>query len=236
MAYVICDECGGFYELQPGDSPNDFENCECGGSLSFAESLQKNYPSKPKYICSNCLEVNEEGIFCFNCGGKLLEVKNNKSISSINHFDESKKIEKLSKNVIEIPKEPEELVQRINVIGIILGLGFFAIFASASLFIIYILVINNTSNSHIMFVEFFLLSLITIIFLLTISGAIAAYISKSKEYFDGIFNGLAVGFILACLTGLISFHIFSILENVLVFSFFGIIGGVLGIWLRNTLK
>jgi hypothetical protein len=25
MTYVICEECGGYYELQPGESSNDFE-------------------------------------------------------------------------------------------------------------------------------------------------------------------------------------------------------------------
>ncbi|MDO9045594.1 MAG: zinc ribbon domain-containing protein [Methanobacteriaceae archaeon] len=32
--YLICDKCEGYYELQPGESPNDFaDECECGGIL-----------------------------------------------------------------------------------------------------------------------------------------------------------------------------------------------------------
>ena len=34
MGYLICDKCGGYYELQPGEKPEDFSNeCECGGKL-----------------------------------------------------------------------------------------------------------------------------------------------------------------------------------------------------------
>ncbi|EKF84862.1 hypothetical protein [Methanobacterium formicicum] len=37
MKYIICDECEGFYELEKGESLEDFESCLCGGSLSYAE-------------------------------------------------------------------------------------------------------------------------------------------------------------------------------------------------------
>ena len=33
--YLVCNECNGYYELQKGESLEDFESCECGGSLSF---------------------------------------------------------------------------------------------------------------------------------------------------------------------------------------------------------
>lgn len=33
MSYLVCDQCGGSYELQPGESPDDFTNkCECSGN------------------------------------------------------------------------------------------------------------------------------------------------------------------------------------------------------------
>ncbi len=31
--YLICEKCNGYYELQPGESLDDFETCECGGKL-----------------------------------------------------------------------------------------------------------------------------------------------------------------------------------------------------------
>jgi hypothetical protein len=35
--YLECEKCGGYYELQPGESPEDFEECECGGNLKFSK-------------------------------------------------------------------------------------------------------------------------------------------------------------------------------------------------------
>jgi len=32
--YLVCDECGGYYELQQGESADDFaDECDCGGNL-----------------------------------------------------------------------------------------------------------------------------------------------------------------------------------------------------------
>ena len=36
MDYLICDKCEGYYELQSGESPEDFDlSCDCGGELKF---------------------------------------------------------------------------------------------------------------------------------------------------------------------------------------------------------
>ncbi len=40
MGYLICDKCGGYYELQPGEKPEDFSNeCECGGELIYSDTF-----------------------------------------------------------------------------------------------------------------------------------------------------------------------------------------------------
>lgn len=39
MGYLICDNCGGYYELQKGESTEDFESCECGGKLKYVETI-----------------------------------------------------------------------------------------------------------------------------------------------------------------------------------------------------
>ncbi len=32
--FLVCDKCSGYYELQPGESPEDYsDECECGGRL-----------------------------------------------------------------------------------------------------------------------------------------------------------------------------------------------------------
>lgn len=43
MSYIVCDKCGGYYELQPGESPEDFESkCECKGNLKYVQNLNPN--------------------------------------------------------------------------------------------------------------------------------------------------------------------------------------------------
>jgi hypothetical protein len=34
MGYLVCESCKGYYQLEPDESPDDFEDtCECGGKL-----------------------------------------------------------------------------------------------------------------------------------------------------------------------------------------------------------
>jgi len=41
--YLVCEKCGGYYQLQPGESPEDFsDKCECGGNLKFVQDLDDN--------------------------------------------------------------------------------------------------------------------------------------------------------------------------------------------------
>ncbi len=38
--YLVCKRCAGYYQLQPGESPDDFsDTCECGGRLEYKENL-----------------------------------------------------------------------------------------------------------------------------------------------------------------------------------------------------
>jgi hypothetical protein len=43
MPYLVCKKCNGYYELQIGESIEDFEECECGGILKQVESLNIPY-------------------------------------------------------------------------------------------------------------------------------------------------------------------------------------------------
>jgi hypothetical protein len=43
MGYLICDR---YYELQPGESPEDFDlTCNCGGELKVHNSFDEYYNS-----------------------------------------------------------------------------------------------------------------------------------------------------------------------------------------------
>ena len=52
MGYLVCEKCGGYYKLQKGESPEDFENCQCGGKLSYVDDLE-DYPPLNKNLTDN---------------------------------------------------------------------------------------------------------------------------------------------------------------------------------------
>jgi hypothetical protein len=37
--YLVCSECNGYYKLQGDETPEDFEKCECGSSLTYHETI-----------------------------------------------------------------------------------------------------------------------------------------------------------------------------------------------------
>lgn len=41
MRFLFCEKCNGYYELQEGESPDDFEVCNCGGKLKYFDSLDE---------------------------------------------------------------------------------------------------------------------------------------------------------------------------------------------------
>ncbi len=38
--FLECENCGGYYQLQVGESPEDFEKCQCGGALKHTTNMQ----------------------------------------------------------------------------------------------------------------------------------------------------------------------------------------------------
>jgi hypothetical protein len=51
MGYLICQECGGYYKLEKGESKEDFVSCECYGSLTYVDDIdgylkENNEPDK----------------------------------------------------------------------------------------------------------------------------------------------------------------------------------------------
>ena len=92
--YLVCDKCGNYYELQPGEKPEDFEKCQCGGSLHAdiikdrkyktdevikgnKEKSNHTFTSKSKsrlFPCPDCgHEVSRKANKCSNCGRHLTE-------------------------------------------------------------------------------------------------------------------------------------------------------------------
>lgn len=77
MGFLICDKCKGYYELQPGESPEDFDlTCECGGSIRYADNVDfvgSDWNEVPiTTICPKCGTTNPEGSsFCSTCAADL---------------------------------------------------------------------------------------------------------------------------------------------------------------------
>jgi hypothetical protein len=87
--------------------------------------------------------------------------------------------------------------------GAIAGVGFQVI----SIGILYIILLNFLIDVFSVEVLFLILN---ISFILTIvSGGIAAYLSRSRNYLDGIINGLLVGLICVILLGIFRNGIFA---------------------------
>ncbi len=38
--FIFCENCNGYYELQPGEYKENFDNCDCGGKLKFVETIE----------------------------------------------------------------------------------------------------------------------------------------------------------------------------------------------------
>jgi hypothetical protein len=55
--YMVCDKCGGYYKLQPGESPDDFDMCQCGGELKYYLTIEpyKREQSKSKLSITKIL-------------------------------------------------------------------------------------------------------------------------------------------------------------------------------------
>ena len=230
MSYVICKNCGGYYELQEGESPEDFEVCQCGGSLEYIEKINQKTKEDDKYklICSNCLKENENGIFCSKCGGKLINIENSKVVNNIRYSNGISA--KVSNSAIDqnLQNEFKSLLKRISWIGILAGVGFLliSIVLAGS-------ILKRTRSTGNFDIQGYALTIIVISFLmLIISGFLAAYISKSRDYIDGAINGFIIG--------LIYFGLGVIMSDTspweFLFTMFTLFGGIIGIFVRNELN
>jgi zinc-ribbon domain len=96
MGYLVCDDCGGYYELKEGESIDDFEGCSCGGKFKYVASIDElklvNQESLgDRSICPNCGSENLKNVkFCGSCGNSLNNISK-KSKSNPNISDKPNK-------------------------------------------------------------------------------------------------------------------------------------------------
>lgn len=247
MGYVICEKCGGYYELEEWESLDNFKGCQCGGKLSYTEHVvqepEKN--DKPKLICSNCMKENEEGIFCSSCGGRLIEVKGGKAVSNIKNFEESNELEKLSRRAPRKGKinkdfnEPKDLFERINWLGVLAGTGFFVISMVIVGLILFFSIVSRysygySSYDYSGFAVAFVIAMILGLLLALVSGVLTAYVSRSRDYVDGLINGFLVGLISSVVIGLLG-GVLTIFIGIIVFGALTAVGGAIGIFVRRQM-
>lgn len=64
MSYVICEKCGGYYELQEGESPDDFDRCQCGGNLKYSENMEDYVQNeKRNYKTEKSRQYGDTGVY-----------------------------------------------------------------------------------------------------------------------------------------------------------------------------
>jgi len=67
MKYLKCKSCGGYYELEAEESPDDFETCQCGGKLDFYDDhrSEKEYNTYYREIKDSKSESPLKILFAF---------------------------------------------------------------------------------------------------------------------------------------------------------------------------
>ena len=207
MGYLICEKCKGYYTLQDGESAKDFESCECGGKLIYSESLNDTYKN---------FEHLETPHICATCGKEnLAESKFCENCGlplKAVQIDDTSNAPKSQNNGLK-PKFSNIIVRLIAV-------------ALGSLFMVipYILSSNETLST-----DFIYISLI----LWLIGGFTSGLIYGGK-----IRSGAINGFLSALVSGLIVIVIYGgdIAVIILISAIFSVIGGVIGIYVKNINK
>jgi hypothetical protein len=103
LGYLVCEKCSGYYELKEGESINNFESCECGGELTYHNSIEflnEEENLNNLIFCPSCgKETPIEGKFCAECGMDL-NSKNNLEIESVKQENNHYTNESLKQNAV----------------------------------------------------------------------------------------------------------------------------------------
>jgi|WetSurMetagenome_2_1015567.scaffolds.fasta_scaffold52232_3 hypothetical protein len=212
MTYLVCEECGKYYALDEGKSSFNFDKCECGGKLTYSDSLNANknkfQPNNNSNLkCAKCGVENPEGSkICFNCGDEI-------STARINNPEKS-------------------IIASISWAGVAVGFGFLLLTTLLTVIVIFGSNIPQKVEDipYKLLLAFGIISMIVAV----ISGLISAYIGGSIKYKNGIINGGLVGVILGILVGLTSGSI-TFIGVIAIFGSLSVLGGIFGTLLKRKL-
>jgi len=241
MGYIICNKCGGYYELQEGESPKDFEACHCGGNLRYVESIKEVYKPKNRLKCGVCGHEQEKGLKCSKCASNLRIKTNQNSLNYKNNYRNKLDYRHVLEGSSEI-----NVFDRIQWNGVISGVVFYIV-ARIIMYIVGIILFmgaglataQNTATISIMGVISLLLGLINALIPIG-SGFWAVYQISTRDYLTAIMTGSMVGIVLGIFFGLISM-IFGLVafgfisgyyeqvnvNSTIISMFFGLIIGII---------
>lgn len=213
MSYLICEECGKYYELDEGKSSFSYEKCECGGKLTYNDTLNGKNSKVPflnsKVACSNCGVKNPEGSkVCYSCGNLLIGA--------------------------ESRKNKKNLGRGISWLGVAIGFGFLMISTLLSVFAIFgtdfPIPQKPEEIPYNLLMAFGIITMIVAV----ISGLIASYIGGSINFKNGMLNGGLVGVILGVVVGITGGSM-AFIGVILVFGSLSVLGGIVGTYLKRRL-
>ena len=130
--YLVCEECGGYYELQLGELPKDFINkCECGGKLKYLKTLESSDKNIEKISattsCPHCGTENpKDAKLCKSCKRLLTEIEWNKPSKNNNK-------QKSTGGIFEKWNEQSNGVKALSIISVCC-IGLIIIFSVIALF------------------------------------------------------------------------------------------------------
>ncbi len=255
MPFLICSECNGYYELEEGESADDFDNCHCGGRLDFNSQLtseeinNSDYNKEPQFICPHCFEKSCSGIFCSKCGSDLISIGNSQAADSISQKYNQKKSEidsqylkpavkkeyKRRSYAVREVQHSEEVhmeAEQNQKVPLSQKISLFGILVGA------------VSAGVVFLLTFVIFGLGLDLFgylLFIIPGALSAFLSQKIKYSYGLINAIFSGILAVLILFLGCFLIQSYLSAMFavlvivsspIIIFLMVIGGLAGIYLR----
>lgn len=208
MSYLVCEECGKYYQLDEGKSSFSYDKCECGGKLTYTDSL--------KGFKNSITPVENSEINCPNCGVKLLTG----STECPNCGYRLSKIKNLKYN------------RGVSWLGVAVGFGFLMITTLMAVFAIFGTNLPQKPDDipTKVLMAFGIIAMVVAV----ISGLISSYIGGSVKFKNGMINGGLVGVILGLVVGISSGSI-AFLGVIAVFGSLSVLGGIFGTLLKRRL-
>lgn len=205
MSYLVCEQCGKYYELDEGKTSYSYEKCECGGKLTYKDSLNRAQAVREPVIsenkCEKCgAEISPGTSICNQCG-----------------------------NTIESSTMDQS---GLSLVGVSVGFGFLLLTTLVAVFALFGNDIPQKPEDipYKILIAFGIIAMVVSI----ISGLIASYIGGSTKFKDGMVNGGLVGVVLGILVALTSGSITSI-GVLVIFSLLSCFGGIMGTVLKRKL-